>query len=215
MNSCILYCVFKAFIVRVASSNVFQVWKSERHPQCLRHFWLTPIFKTDTRGAMFFWLLGKRRNSSIFVMLVQQLCKVNTSTFSNSIYDTQYTMRLDNSCMSRHIAALTFNPFYFFFPFIWHNIYWRTESRAVRALENFRPLRHRWGLSLTALYGAIETERRIGLVGRGGIWLVRWAATHSREITPPHIDKDQAKAAIWHTGQLSGPYHGIYSAFAV
>ena len=133
----------------------------------------------------------------------------------NSIYDTQYTMRLDNSCMSRHIAALTFNPFYFFFPFIWHNIYWRTESRAVRALENFRPLRHRWGLSLTALYGAIETERRIGLVGRGGIWLVRWAATHSREITPPHIDKDQAKAAIWHTGQLSGPYHGIYSAFAV
>lgn len=92
INSCILYCVFKAFIVKVASSNVS---KSERvwvtHSVCTTSDWL----RTDTCSGVSFWLLGKRRNSSIFVWLLNSFPEwIHLHVFS-FINDMWYRMRPD------------------------------------------------------------------------------------------------------------------------
>lgn len=94
MNSCILFCVFKAFIVEVASSNVsMSVRVRDTHSVCTKSDWFQ---FSNWHMQCCILLIATQRQKLIHIrMVIQQPSWVNVATFFRSIKGMSIAMRPD------------------------------------------------------------------------------------------------------------------------
>lgn len=134
MNSCFLYCVFKAFIVEVASCNVSKFKRvRDTHGVCTTSDWL--LFSNRHMQRLIFLIALQTQKLIHIRMVIQQLSK------SEYIYIFSIALMIHHiqrgqtfSRVYSHIAALTFNPI--FFHYLAENLAALKERRIKQGRQN-------------------------------------------------------------------------------